>query len=88
MSVFRFVEQERAVFPVATMCRVLGVSPSGFWAWVKREPSDRSVSDAAMTERIRAIHKKSRGTYGCPRIHAELNECTAFLDGRPTICTR
>ena len=72
MSVFRFVAQERAVFPVATMCRVLGVSPSGFWAWVKREPSDRSVSDAAMTERIRAIHKKSRGTYGCPRIHAEL----------------
>ena len=72
MTVFRFVEQERAAFPVATMCRVLGVSPSGFWAWLRRDPSDRAVSDAALTDRIRTIHARSRGTYGCPRVHAEL----------------
>ncbi len=72
MTVFRFVEQERATFPVATMCRVLGVSPSGFWAWLKRDPSEREVSDGALTARIRGIHQRSRGTYGCPRVHAEL----------------
>jgi putative transposase len=72
VSVFRFVEAERASFPVATMCRVLGVSPSGYWAWRKRGPSERSRSDAELSERIRAIHSRSRGTYGCPRVHAEL----------------
>jgi transposase InsO family protein len=74
VTVFRFVAQEKAVFPVATMCRVLGVSPSGFWAWIKRQPSERSMSDAELTRRIEAIHRKSRGTYGSPRIHAELIE--------------
>jgi putative transposase len=74
VSVFRFVAQERAVFPVATMCRVLGVSPSGFWAWLGRPPSERALSDAALTERIRLIHWASRGTYGVPRVHAELAE--------------
>jgi putative transposase len=72
VSVFRFVEQEKATFPVMTMCRVLGVSPSGFWAWRKRGPSDRALGDAELAERIRAIHRRSRGTYGCPRVHAEL----------------
>jgi transposase InsO family protein len=72
VSVFRFVEREKATFPVATMCRVLGVSPSGYWAWRRRDPSERSTRDAELTERIRAIHRRSRGTYGCPRVHAEL----------------
>ncbi len=58
--------------PIATMCRVLGVSSSGYYAWLRREPSARSVSDRALTVRIRAIHERSRGTYGAPRIHAEL----------------
>jgi putative transposase len=70
--VYRFVEQEKATFPVMTMCRVLGVSPSGYWAWRKRGPSDRSRADAELSERIRTIHRRSRGTYGCPRVHAEL----------------
>ena len=54
------------------MCRVLGVSASGFYARRKRPPSARSVSDAALTERIREVHKTSRQTYGSPRVHAEL----------------
>ena len=74
MTVFRFVERERASYPVATMCRVLGVSPSGYWAWSKRPPSARARADAELTETIRTIHVDSRGTYGMPRVHAELRD--------------
>jgi len=54
---------------------VLGVSPSGYWAWRKRhphQPSPRAQADAELRGRIAAIHQASRGTYGAPRIHAEL----------------
>src|SRR4051794_15035011 len=54
------------------MCRLLGVSPSGYYAWMKRRPSRRAVTDAALIGEIRAAHAASRGTYGAPRIHAEL----------------
>lgn len=72
MSVYRFVERERARHPLRTLCRVLGVSPSGYRTWVDRRPSARASADAALIETIRAIHGVSRGTYGAPRIHAEL----------------
>jgi putative transposase len=71
---YRFVERERASFPVATMCRVLDVSPSGFWAWSKRPPSARACADVELTDTIRAVHTRSRGTYGMPRVHAELRD--------------
>ena len=64
----------RAVFPIAAMCRVLGVSSSGYYAWAKRAPSARATSDAALIERIGAVHAASHGTYGSPRVHAELVE--------------
>jgi putative transposase len=51
---------------------LLGVSTSGYYAWLERKPSKRSVSDSELTDRIKAIHKESRGTYGAPRIHVEL----------------
>jgi putative transposase len=54
------------------MCRLLGVSPSGFWAWRKRPPSTRTGSDTELLDRIRTIHRASRETYGVPRIHAAL----------------
>jgi putative transposase len=54
------------------MCRLLGVSSSGYYAWVKRRPSQRAETDAALTGEIRVAHAASRGTYGAPRIHAEL----------------
>jgi len=54
------------------MCRVLGVSRSGYYAWRKRPPSKRDRKDAMLTKRIRQIHENSRGTYGSPRIHAAL----------------
>ena len=74
MTVFRFIEREKADFPVATMCRVLEVSASGYWAWVGRAPSPRARSDAELTSTIRRIHQDSRGTYGVPRVHAELRD--------------
>jgi putative transposase len=72
VTVFRFVERERAHHHVTTMCRVLGVSPSGFWAWRDRPPSARAVDDAVLGQRIATIHAASRGIYGVPRVHAEL----------------
>ena len=69
---YRFVERERTDYPVTTLCRTLGVSPSGFWAWRTRPPSARSLEDARLTTRITEIHERSRGTYGVPRVHAEL----------------
>jgi putative transposase len=57
---------------VRMMCRLLGCSASGFYAWCKRPLSKRAQADAELLERIRQIHQRSRGTYGVPRIHAEL----------------
>ncbi len=54
------------------MCLLLGVSPSGFYAWLKRPISARSKANEELTSRIRAIHERSRGTYGAPRVRAEL----------------
>ena len=64
----------QAQFRIATMARVLGVSPSGFYAWRQRGGSARERSDEALTARVRAIHAHSRGSYGAPRIQAELAE--------------
>jgi putative transposase len=57
---------------IATMCRVLGVSPGGYYARQKRVPSARARADAELHGRITEIHRHSRATYGAPRIHAEL----------------
>ena len=73
MSRFRFIAAEKARYPVALLCRVLGVSTSGFYAGQHRPPSARARADAALTGRIRAIHRDSRQSYGAPRVHAELH---------------
>jgi putative transposase len=54
------------------MCRVLGLSTSGYYAWTKRAPCARSRSNAWLLERIRIIHERSGCTYGAPRVHAQL----------------
>lgn len=64
----------QAAYPVRSMSRVLEVSPSGFYAWLKRPPSKREQEDEMLTQEIKKIHKRSKGTYGAPRIHAELAE--------------
>jgi len=68
------VKAHQAEHTVTTMCRVLGVSASGYYAWLVRSTSRRATEDAALLERIRASHRRSRGTYGAPRIHADLRE--------------
>jgi len=70
--VYSFIAAEKTNFPVAVMCRVFGVSRTGFHNWERRAPSDRALQDAWLTERIKQIHDASRGVYGAPRIHAEL----------------
>ena len=62
----------QAMFPISTTCKTLGVSRSGFYAWRDRAPSARSIANAELTARIKAIHAASRETYGAPRIHAGL----------------
>jgi len=69
---YRLIAQEKPHHPVSRLARVLGVSRSGYCAWRRRRPSARSLADAALRERIEAIHEDSRGIYGAPRIHAEL----------------
>lgn len=76
---------ERANHDVATMCKVLGVSTSGFHAWAGRPKSRRAIQDEVLTELIRAIHAESRGTYGAPRIHAELTLGHGIRCGRKRV---
>jgi transposase InsO family protein len=69
---FHFIAAYQTEFRVRSLCRVLGVSPSGFYAWVQR-PAPRQVErNAALLVHIRAAHRDSRRTYGAPRIHQEL----------------
>src|SRR6202011_3252948 len=74
VTAFQFVNANQASYGIATMCRVLEVSTSGYYARQKRPPSARARADAALSARIAAIHQHSRATYGTPRIHVELQE--------------
>jgi len=72
VSAFNLIEAEKTLHSVPVLCRMLGVSRSGYYSWRKREPSDRSRFDAVLTQKIEQIHRNSRATYGSPRVHAEL----------------
>jgi putative transposase len=54
------------------LCRCLGVSRSGYYAWVRRGPSERATTDARLTRQLRVLHADSRGTYGRPRLQRAL----------------
>jgi transposase InsO family protein len=69
---FAFISAEKASIPVSVLCKILGVSRSGFYAWEERGPSASSVADEQLAVRIAAIHKASGGRYGSPKVHAEL----------------
>ena len=69
---FRFIDAEKGNFDVALMCRVLGVSRSGYYAWARRPPSERTLANATLIEEIRRVHAESDGTYGSRRVHAQL----------------
>ena len=66
------MSENQAMHAVATMCRVLEVSASGYYAWKSRMPSKRLMDDGVLQAEIEAIHRRSRSTYGVPRVHAEL----------------
>jgi hypothetical protein len=83
--VFRLVEQQRASYPVARLCRVLGVSPSGFYAWRRRPPAARALVNAQLPTTIRQIHADRRGCYGSPRVHADLREGHGLRCGRKRV---
>lgn len=72
MRGYEFVEREKANHTVRALCRVLGVSPSGYYAWRTRGSSTRDCADERLAVQVAAIHRASRGTYGAPRIQAEL----------------
>ena len=74
MSCFRFIAAEKTNHSISLMCRVLGVSRSGFHAWEQRPPSQRALADAALTERIRGMYARSRDSYGARRIYLDLRD--------------
>ena len=71
---FAFIDTEKAEFPICTMCRVMDVSQSGFFAWKGRPASQRQRDDMVYLAHIRAAFELSNGTYGSPRMHRDLVE--------------
>ena len=72
----------QASYPIRTMCRVLEVATSGYYAWIRRPPSEHTQSDLLLGDRIDAIFRRSRSTYGRPRIHAELADDGIHVSGK------
>jgi putative transposase len=66
---FQFIEDHRSEFPVIRMCKVLDVSPSGYYAWRGRPPSKREMANQELTEKIKVAFEESGETYGSPRIY-------------------
>jgi putative transposase len=66
------VKANQAQFPIRRQCEMLGVSTSGYYDWLHRQPSPRAKANATLLERIREAHRASDETYGMPRIRAEL----------------
>lgn len=70
---YAFIQNHREAFPVNLLCQVLEVSTSGFYAWLRRPESPRSRANRRLLVEIKAVHQRSRQTYGSPRVHADLN---------------
>lgn len=69
---FAFIDAKKSEYPVRTLCRFLGVSRSGFYAWATREPSRRAREDEELVVRVKATHEKARRVYGSPRVQRQL----------------
>ena len=68
---FAFIAAREVAFPVDTMCRVLSVSRSGYYAWSKRPVAAVKAADVLLVAEIAGAHKRSRGIYGSPRVHSD-----------------
>jgi putative transposase len=69
---FAFIHAEKAMFPVAALCRVFGVTRQGYYAYASRKPGKRQADNEALRERLKTLHVESRGTYGSPRMQQAL----------------
>lgn len=69
---FALVDVEKAEYPISLLCRCLGVSRSGYYAWSTRPPSPHAKEDQRLRGLVRGAHERSRNTYGSPRVHAVL----------------
>ena len=74
---FELIDAEKARLPISRMCRVLGVSQSGYFAWRNRPASKRQREDLVLLAHIRTAFTLSNGTYGSPRLHCELQKASA-----------
>jgi len=94
---FSFIHAEKASFPVRALCRLLGVSPQGYYAFARRPPSRRVLAEAALCEAIRQVFAESGETYGSPRVLRELRDrgirtskrrVERAMRGGPSTCRR
>ena len=86
MTAYRIISAEKASgVPVSLACELLEVSRSGYYEWSTRAPSDRELTDAWLTEKIKQIHAENREVYGSPRIHAELRMAHGIEVGRKRV---
>ena len=85
MTRFRFVEAEAAQFPVSLLCKTVGVTRQGYYAWKRRPPSARELADRKLSERIRAIHLETEEIYGAPRIYSELKLVDGITVGKKRV---
>jgi len=69
---FAFINEHHRVWPVATICRVLQVSRSGFYCWRKATASPRRLRQEKLLTKIRRVHQEHRELYGSPRVHRAL----------------
>ena len=81
---YQCIHRRRNLYPTRMMCQALKVSTSGYYAWRTRPESRRKRDDRELTQAIRLLHAESDGTYGSPRMHAELNEA-GFSCGRAKV---
>src|SRR5687767_11306926 len=82
--IYQFIEVEKAHFPITLLCKTMGVSRSAFHQW-RTGPSPRDLDDAYLTNHIVDIHTESRGSYGSPRVHAELQLGRSVFCGRKRV---
>ena len=68
------IARHRGEYALQLMCRILGVSDSGFYAWRKRPPCERAIADELLMARVRIAHEASNGSYGAPRVHRDLRD--------------
>jgi len=79
---YRFIDAEKASFPVSMMCRLLEISRSGYYASKARPASKREQDDRRLRTLIRVVHREARGLYGRPRVHAALQRSGHRVGGK------